>query len=294
MGMPLVLLLLNSTPVGAQSALTLSGIVFEMGSGRTVEGAKVIVVGGKANSEVTDSEGSFVLTFNAEVMAGSTVRIRVEKQGYRLFDKLVPVSSTIPLRIPLQHVGPGHNKPSPEFKADVIQTIDHSVMSFWVAAERFRQVYPIDEFLNIRIISLVNVLRSFDSFGIEITTPSSPNWVPLTMIAVEGNYGVYGGPMNAAFLCRVDPPVWNRALKEEIRPGQTVRLSGFFQVPSSSGLRSGEMPSYRITLRDTVGRTHVIELQTPAKTKVGLNLEESTFSLTGEPIDLSQFKIIRP
>lgn len=105
MGVLLVMLLLNSTPVGAQSALTLSGVVFEMGSGRPVESAKVIVVGGKANSEVTDSEGSFVLTFNAEVKPGSTVRIRVEKQGYKPFDKLVPVSSTIPLRISLQPLG---------------------------------------------------------------------------------------------------------------------------------------------------------------------------------------------
>src|ERR1700676_3745041 len=114
-----------------------------------------------------------------------------------------------------------HKKPSPEFKADVIQSIDHSMMSFWVAAESVKRVYPIDVFLNMRIVSLHSVARSIDSFGIEVTTPSSPNWVPLTMIAVEGDYHVYGGPMKAAFLSTVEPPVWNQALKAEIQPGRT-------------------------------------------------------------------------
>jgi hypothetical protein len=285
---------MGSLPVAAQVASTLSGVVSEKDSGRPVQGARITVVGGKANTEVTDSEGSFVLTFAPEVKPGSTVRIHIEKQGYKPYDKLVPVSSAIALHILVQPVGPRYKEPPPEFKVDVIQSVTSSVMQFWVAAGRFKRIYPIDIFLDMRIVNLHNVTRSIDSFGIEAKTPSSSNWVPLTMITVEGNYHLYSGPLNAAFPSKVEPPIWNEALKEEIPPGRTVRLTGFFQVPTNSGLRSG-MPSYRMTLRDTVGGIHVIEAQTPtATTKAGLNLEESIVQLTGGPVDLSNFQIDRP
>ena len=107
----LAILLVAST-AAAQSELTVSGVVSEQGSGKPLEGAKVTVVGGKVNDAVTDSNGTFILTFPNDVKLGTTVRIHVEKPGYIPFTTTTAVSSAIPVRVDLERVKGISNKPS--------------------------------------------------------------------------------------------------------------------------------------------------------------------------------------
>jgi len=86
---------------GQTKKLTMSGVVSDKQSHTPIEGATVTVVGNKANQESTDAEGSFILSFADGVREGEAVRIHVEKSGYRPYDKLVAVSSTIPLQVSL-------------------------------------------------------------------------------------------------------------------------------------------------------------------------------------------------
>jgi len=79
----------------------MSGVVTDKQSHTPIEGATVAIVGNKANQEATDAEGSFILSFAEGVREGEAVRIHVEKLGYRPYDKLVAVSSTIPLQVSL-------------------------------------------------------------------------------------------------------------------------------------------------------------------------------------------------
>src|SRR6266850_29457 len=99
----LAILLVAST-AAAQAELTVSGVVSEQGSGKPLEGAKVTVVGGKVNDAVTDSNGTFILTFPNDVKLGTTVRIHVEKPGYIPFTTTTAVSSAIPVRVDLERV----------------------------------------------------------------------------------------------------------------------------------------------------------------------------------------------
>lgn len=82
--------------------LTMSGVVTDEKSHNPILGATVTAVGNEANSDTTtDGEGLFVLTFVRGVPEGSSVRIRVEKPGYKPYDRLVTVSSTVPLPVSL-------------------------------------------------------------------------------------------------------------------------------------------------------------------------------------------------
>ena len=56
---------------------------------KPLEGARIAVVGAKANSEITDSNGAFVLKFPTEVRVGDLVRVHIEMEGY------VPYTDTI-------------------------------------------------------------------------------------------------------------------------------------------------------------------------------------------------------
>ena len=75
--------------MAAQAGLTVSGTVSERGTGKPLEGARIAVVGAKANSEITDSNGAFVLKFPTEVRVGDLVRVHIEMEGY------VPYTDTI-------------------------------------------------------------------------------------------------------------------------------------------------------------------------------------------------------
>jgi hypothetical protein len=79
-----------------------------------LEGASVTVVGGKANSAVTDSEGNFVLMFLSDVKAGEIVHVHVEKPGYKPYTKISAISPVIPLIIYLEPIkGATKSKPTP-------------------------------------------------------------------------------------------------------------------------------------------------------------------------------------
>jgi hypothetical protein len=95
--------------------LTMSGVVTDKESRKPIEGATVTVVGNKANQETTDGEGAFILTFVEGVQEGDPIRVRVEKTGYRIYEALKPVSSTIPLQVSLEATSP-----SPKSKPDNI------------------------------------------------------------------------------------------------------------------------------------------------------------------------------
>jgi len=84
----------------------MSGVVTDKQSHKPIEGATVTVVGNKANQALTDSEGSFILTFAEGVQEGEPIRIRVEKLGYRIYEALKAVSSTIPLQVSLEPAAP--------------------------------------------------------------------------------------------------------------------------------------------------------------------------------------------
>src|SRR5262249_41443706 len=99
----LTVILLGS-PGEAQMNVTVSGVVSAKDSGRNIGGARITVVGGRANDTVTDSDGAFVLTFAEDVKVGSAVRIHVEKQGFKPYEKLISVSPTIPLHISLEPI----------------------------------------------------------------------------------------------------------------------------------------------------------------------------------------------
>jgi hypothetical protein len=79
----------------AQTPLTLSGVVIESGTGNPIPGATVSVVGGKANQDITDSQGKFSLTLAADVKAGAKIRIRVVKDGYGIWDNYIAASAEI-------------------------------------------------------------------------------------------------------------------------------------------------------------------------------------------------------
>lgn len=85
---------------------TMSGFVFDNKSHLPVHDATVTVVGNKANPESTDIEGKFILHFSGGTREGDVVRIRVEKTGYKVYDNNKPVSTTMPLQIPLEPVAP--------------------------------------------------------------------------------------------------------------------------------------------------------------------------------------------
>ncbi|HZR31651.1 MAG TPA: carboxypeptidase-like regulatory domain-containing protein [Terriglobales bacterium] len=100
------LVLLVFADAQVQKRLTMSGVVSDQQSHAPVEGAAITLVGNQANLGTTDREGSFVLNLSVGVQEGSSVRIRVEKAGYKVYDKWVAVSTTIPLQVPLEPLSP--------------------------------------------------------------------------------------------------------------------------------------------------------------------------------------------
>jgi hypothetical protein len=96
---------------GAQGTdLTMSGVVTDSESHKSVAGATVNVVGNRANPSLSDGDGSFILNFGSGTHEGDSVRIRVEKSGYEIFDRLVPVSSAIPLQVRMERLSHGPPK----------------------------------------------------------------------------------------------------------------------------------------------------------------------------------------
>jgi Carboxypeptidase regulatory-like domain len=109
--------------IGAQvRSLNMSGVVIDSQSKNPVKGARVLVIGDRAKSPTTtDSDGTFVLTLAEGVEEGSSIRVRIEKSGYVTYDKWVPVSSAIPLRVLLvaeKHARPGRTSVAPIAKSE--------------------------------------------------------------------------------------------------------------------------------------------------------------------------------
>jgi hypothetical protein len=87
-------------------AKTMSGLVTDKASSQPVEGATVTMTGDKAKSDATtDIDGAFVLNLAQGVKQGDTVRIHIEKPGYKPYGKLLSASSEVPLRISLEPIG---------------------------------------------------------------------------------------------------------------------------------------------------------------------------------------------
>jgi hypothetical protein len=101
-GLILLCLLFLPYTTNAQSGPTLSGTVSEKGTGRPLLGAKVVVVGGKANPESTDSKGGFVLRFPAEVRVGDLIRIHIELDGCNPYTDTLAVAPAQPHSISLE------------------------------------------------------------------------------------------------------------------------------------------------------------------------------------------------
>ena len=101
----LIIVMAFSELCGAQSKnVTMSGVVTDK-KAHALEGARVTIIGNKAKSDTTtDSDGAFVVSFVQGVEEGQSVRIQIEKDGYKPYDKWVAVSSTIPLPVSLEPV----------------------------------------------------------------------------------------------------------------------------------------------------------------------------------------------
>src|SRR5258708_38063165 len=109
----LVLILAFSVSSHGQSGkLTMSGVVTSKQSHTPIQGATVTVVGNKANQELTDAEGSFILRFPEGVREGEAIRIHVEKSGYQPYDKLVAITSSVPLQVSLVAIKASSNEGS--------------------------------------------------------------------------------------------------------------------------------------------------------------------------------------
>ncbi len=97
-------LLFLLSPARAQSDRTISGVVFESGTGNPIVGAQVSIVGGKVNPDTTDSEGKFSLKFPGDMTPGTKVRIRVVKEGYEVHTNDIAVSSELSIPISLKRL----------------------------------------------------------------------------------------------------------------------------------------------------------------------------------------------
>jgi hypothetical protein len=98
-------MMLSSLCLPQVKNLTMAGIVTDKISSRPVEGARVTIIGNKGKADATtDSEGAFVVSLAQGVKEGDTVRIQIEKAGYKPYEELLAVSSEIPLRVPLESI----------------------------------------------------------------------------------------------------------------------------------------------------------------------------------------------
>jgi hypothetical protein len=85
----------------------MSGVVIDARSRLPIAGARVMSVGNAGVSPTTtDSKGTFILEFAEGVQEGSTVRIRVERAGYKLEEELQSLSTKVPLQISLVPTNP--------------------------------------------------------------------------------------------------------------------------------------------------------------------------------------------
>jgi hypothetical protein len=89
---------------------TVAGVVSDEHSREVIRGAAVSVVGNQTNPTTTDDDGVFVMMVPQGV---DSFRIRIEKSGYRIYEKLVPVPTSIPLRISLLPLVPEKKPTSP-------------------------------------------------------------------------------------------------------------------------------------------------------------------------------------
>jgi hypothetical protein len=99
-----VALLMLTVGMAQRTNLTMSGFVSDSVSKLPLPGARIIIVGNKGADTTTDSDGKFIVNFAQGIEAGHTVRIRIEKPGYKTYDTLVPVSSEVPQRFSLERI----------------------------------------------------------------------------------------------------------------------------------------------------------------------------------------------
>src|ERR1035438_2648846 len=97
-------LIVHGLPVPADGT-TLSGVVMDAKTRAPIAQAEVTAVGGRANPDVTDSKGKFVLRLAATVKPGETVELRVRKIGYTTYDEKI-AAGELALLIELQPVNP--------------------------------------------------------------------------------------------------------------------------------------------------------------------------------------------
>jgi hypothetical protein len=107
---------------GQQSTLHLRGMVTDSQSHLPVSGANVSVAGGLATrDDRTDTGGSFDLPLTANVRRGDRVRLRVQKDGYEIYDNAVAASEDIVLQVPINPAGQPkpnkHPEHEPTFRA---------------------------------------------------------------------------------------------------------------------------------------------------------------------------------
>jgi len=190
------------------NALTLSGFVVDKNS-RPVEGANVTVVGNKAKADTTtDSEGAFVVSLAQGVQEGNTVRVVVEKPGYKPYQKLCAVSSAIPLRIPLEALAsppPSETHQSvPRPKLRAAGSIELRVFGpsekghfsgYWMKwnAEPCT-ISPVNALLFIRIVNTQATKVAFTGYQVASMDQTSKKLVPLKKLDLRAGYLLWTAP----------------------------------------------------------------------------------------------------
>lgn len=175
--------------------LTMSGVVTDRQSRIPIQGATVIVIGGKANSATTDSEGSFILNFVAGVIEGETVRVRIEKSGYLVYDRSVAVSSSIPLQVLLERTQPGQF--SEPLKIEGLIGVVHDPW-FYILPPRVGVTQPnpipmwLFFYLTVHNKGPRNIWISY--YSVSAHTRDRNRWIQLTLPPPDTLFRLYPGP----------------------------------------------------------------------------------------------------
>jgi len=82
-GLMVIGLLLETLLVSAQNVDSLNGVVLNLRNNQPVKGAEVRLMERAGFSSTSEESGNFKLKFDPPLRVGETVRIRVEKQGFK-------------------------------------------------------------------------------------------------------------------------------------------------------------------------------------------------------------------
>lgn len=269
--------LVSGSSLTQQKTLTMSGFVYDKRS-RPLEGARVTIVGDKAKADTTtDSDGRFVVNFAQGVEEGNSVRIHVEKIGYRIHEEWVAVNSTIPLRLSLE-LGKGTPLPpkaerprtetiSVQFRMQFVDTsrrLDTSL--FWVqySSAYGETLSPVAVLAYVSVTSTYAHPISISSYSLELESRTC-QWEKLVpMPALLGpllwNLGAPGNTNGTDFkrMAQIQTvAAFEDIWKVPMQPYEEKFGALLFDAPTRCDLDIGDHLRFRLTLLDSTDAAHV-------------------------------------